>query len=156
MIAILALLLLATAVQTLIPLISGSLTIANPYLAILVTLAMRSDKMGGVLWGAALGAASDAYFSPFIGFHGLTFSILGYCLGYLGSKLLVQGGAPMALFAWVSYILDAAGVAGLYLLLGLPLAGPIWVPVLLGSLLTAALAAIFEPAARKLYPKDTR
>lgn len=154
LIPVLVLLLLAAGVQTLIPLISGDLTIANPYLAVLVPLAMRSGKMGGVLWGAILGTVSDAYFSPFVGFHGLAFCVLGYVLGWMGGKLLIGGILPMAIFAWAAYVLDAAAVAGLYLLLGLPLASPFWVFVLLGSLITAALTALFEPVARRLYRKD--
>jgi rod shape-determining protein MreD len=149
----LLLLLLAAGVQTLIPLISGDLTIANPYLAVLVTLAMRSGKMGGVLWGALLGVVSDAYFSPFVGFHGLTFCILGYALGWLGTKLLIGGVFPMAFFSWMATILDGAAVAGLFLLLGLPLASGFWIQILLGSLITAALTALYEPLARRLFRK---
>lgn len=156
LIPILLVLLLSVAVQTLIPLISGSLTIANPYLAVLVLLAMRSGTMGGVLWGAFLGTVSDAYFSPFVGFHGLTFCVIGYALGYLGSKLLLQGVLPIAFFAWCAYLADSASVAGLYQLLGLPLAAPFWVPVLLGSLITAGLAALFELVARRIFPKGPR
>lgn len=156
LIPILLLLLLSAGVQTLIPLVSGFLTIANPYLAVLVLLAMRSGKMGGVLWGALLGTVSDAYFSPFVGFHGFTFCIIGYVLGYIGSKLLVQGVLPIAFFAWCAYLADSATVAGLYQLLGLPLATPFWVPVLLGSMITAGLAALFELVARRIFPKDSR
>jgi len=152
----LLLLLLTVGIQTVLPLVSDSLTIANPYLALLVTLAMRSGRMGGVLWGAGLGIVSDAYFSPFLGFHGLSFCILGYLLGWLGSKLLVQGVLPMALFALCAYAVDSAAVAGLYLLLGLPLASPLWIPVLLGALITAGLQAFLEPIARRLYRKDSR
>ncbi len=152
----LVLLLLAVGLQTLIPLVSGSLTIANPFLALLVSLAMRTGRMGGVLWGAGLGLVSDAYFSPFLGFHGLSFCILGYLLGWLGSKLLVQSVLPMFLFTLFASVLDSAAVAGLYLLLGLPLASPLWIPVLLGSILTALIEAILEPVARRLYRKDLR
>lgn len=148
------LLLAAVLVQTLLPLISGGLTIANPYLALLVVLALRTGKLGGVLWGAALGALSDAYFLPYVGFHGLAFTVVGYLLGWLGSQLLIQGVLPVACFAVGAHLLDAALVAGLYLLLGLPLASPLWVPALGGSLLTGALAAFFEPAARRFYPKE--
>lgn len=153
LIPVLILVLIAVGVQTLIPLISGDLTIANPYLAVLVTLGMRTGRMGGVLWGAVLGLVSDAYFSPYIGFHGLTFCLIGYILGWLGSKLLVSGVLPMALFAWGAYVVDAGSVAGLYRLLGLPLASPFWIPVLLGSILTAAFAAVFEIPARRLFKK---
>jgi rod shape-determining protein MreD len=152
----LLLLLLAVGIQTLIPLASGSLTIANPFLALLVTLSMRSGRMGGVLWGAALGLLSDAYYSPFLGFHGLSFCLLGYLLGWLGSKLLVQGVLPMTLFTLCASVLDAGAVAGLYVLLGLPLASPLWVPVLLGSILTALIEALIEPVARRLYRGDRR
>ncbi len=152
----LALLLTAVAVQTLLPLASGDLTIANPYLALLVVLALRTGKMGGVLWGAALGVLSDAYFLPYVGFHGLAFTLAGYLLGWLGSKLLIQGVLPVACFAVGAHLLDVALVTGLYLLLGLPLASPIWLPGLLGSLITGAMAALFEPAARRFYPREAR
>ncbi len=153
LIPVLLLLLLAVGIQTLIPLISGELTIANPYLAVLVTLAMRGGRLGGVVWGTFLGLVSDAYFSPYIGFHGMTFCVIGYLLGWLGSKLLITGILPMAFFAWGAYVADAAAVAGLYRLLGLPLASPFWISVLLGSLITATLAAIFELPARRLFRK---
>lgn len=156
LIPILLLLLLSAGVQTLIPLVSGSLTIANPYLAVLILLAMRSGKMGGVLWGALLGIVSDAYFSPFVGFHGLSFCLIGYVLGYLGGHLLIQGVLPIAFFAWCAYIVDSVVVAGLYQLLGLPLATPFWVPVLLGSIITAGLAVLFELVARRIFPRDPR
>ena len=156
LVPILLLLLIAAGVQTLIPLVSGSLTIADPYLAVLVLLAMRSGKMGGILWGALLGTVSDAYFSPFVGFHGLAFCLIGYILGFLGSQLLVQDVLPIAFFAWCAYIVDSLVVAGLYLLLGLPLAAPFWVPVLLGSIITAGLAALLELVARRIFPKDPR
>jgi rod shape-determining protein MreD len=152
----LVLLLLAVGLQTLIPLASGALTIANPYLALLVTLGIRSGKMGGLLWGAGLGLLSDAYFSPFLGFHGLSFCVIGYLLGWLGGKLLVQSVLPMTLFTLCASVLDAAAVAGLYLLLGLPLASPLWIPVLLGSILTALIEAVLEPVARRLYRRGPR
>jgi rod shape-determining protein MreD len=153
-ITVLLLVLAAVTLQTLLPLVSGVLTIANPYLALLVVLALRTGKMGGVLWGAALGVLSDAYFLPYVGFHGLAFTLVGYLVGWLGSKLLIQGVFAVVIFTLGAHLLDAGIVAGLYLLLGLPLATPILVPALLGSLLTAGLAALFEPVAGRFYPQE--
>jgi rod shape-determining protein MreD len=153
-IASLLLLLMAVAVQTLLPLVSGRLTIANPFLALLTVLALRGGKLSGLLWGAFLGALCDAYFLPYVGFHGTAFTLLGYLLGWIGSKVMLQGVVPLAFFGWASYIVDAGLVALLYLLLGLPLAAPFLVPVLLGSLVTGLMAAGFELAARKLFPEE--
>jgi rod shape-determining protein MreD len=154
LITVLLLVLAAVTLQTLLPLVSGVLTIANPYLALLVVLALRTGKMGGVLWGAALGVLSDAYFLPYVGFHGLAFTLVGYMVGWLGSKLLIQGVFPVVIFTLGAHLVDAGIVAGLYLLLGLPLATPILVPALLGSMLTAGLAALFEPVAGHFYPQE--
>lgn len=154
LIPVLLLVLTAVVVQTLIPLVSGTLTIANPYLAVLVILALRSGRTGGMLWGALLGVVSDAYFLPYVGFHGMAFTVVGYFVGWMGSRLMIQGILPVAFFAFAAHVLDASVVSALYLLLRLPLASPIWVPALLGALLTAGLAAVFEPLARRLFPKD--
>lgn len=154
LIAVLLLVLAAVTLQTLLSLISGALILANPYLALLVVLALRTGRMGGVLWGAALGVLSDAYFLPYIGFHGIAFCLVGYLVGWLGSKLLIQGVFPVVIFTIGAHLLDAGIVAGLYLLLGLPLASPIFLPALIGSLLTAGLAALFEPVARRFYPQE--
>jgi rod shape-determining protein MreD len=150
----LCLLLGAVVLQTLLPLVWGDLTVGNPYLALLVVLALRTGKAGGVLWGALLGCVSDAYFMPYIGFHGLSMSIAGYLLGWAGSKFLIRGILPVALFAFGAQVLDTALVAGLHLLLGLPLASPIWIAGLLGALLTGGFAALFEPFARRFYLQD--
>jgi cell shape-determining protein MreD len=152
---VLVLLLIALAVQTLLPLISGELTIANAFLALLVVLSVRGGKEAGVIWGALLGGLSDAYFSlPYIGFHGAAFTVLGYILGWIGSKVVIRGVVPLAFFAGTTYVLDAAVVSLLYLLLSLPLASPLILLVLLGSGITAALAAALEAVARRLYPPE--
>lgn len=152
---VLILILITMAAQTLLPLISGELTIANPFLALLVILAVRGGKEAGVLWGALLGGLSDAYFSlPYIGFHGAAFTVAGYVLGWIGSKVVIRGVLPLAFFACVTYVFDAGVVSLLYLLLNLPLASPLILLVLLGAALTAALAAALEAVARRVYPPE--
>ena len=150
----LCLLLGAVLLQTLLPLFWGELTVGNPYLALLVVLGLRSGKAGGVLWGAVLGCVSDAYFMPYIGFHGFSMAVAGYLLGWFGSKFLIRGILPVALFAFGAQLLDTALVAGLHLLLGLPLASPLVIAGVLGALLSGGFAALFEPFARRFYPQE--
>lgn len=151
---VLVLLLITVALQTLLPLVSGDLTIANPFLALLVVLALRGGKVSGMLWGALLGGVSDAYFLPYVGFHGAAFTLAGYVLGWVGSKVVIRGVLPLAFFGGVTYLWDAGVVSLLYLALGLPIASPFLVPVLLGAAITSALAAALEAVARKLYPPE--
>jgi cell shape-determining protein MreD len=151
---VLVLLLITVALQTLLPLVSGDLTIANPFLALLVVLALRGGKVSGMLWGALLGGVSDAYFLPFVGFHGAAFTVAGYVLGWVGSKVVIRGVLPLAFFGGVAYLWDAGVVSLLYLTLALPIASPFLVPVLLGAAITSALAAALEAVARKLYPPE--
>lgn len=152
---VLVLLLITLVAQTLLPLVSGELTIANPFLALLVILAVRGGKEAGVIWGAVLGGLSDAYYSlPYIGFHGAAFTVAGYLLGWIGSKVVIRGVIPLAFFGAATYVLDAGVVSLLYLLLGLPLAWPILLLVLPGAALTAALAAGLEAVAKRLYPSE--
>jgi cell shape-determining protein MreD len=151
---VLVLVLITVALQTLLPLVSGDLTIANPFLALLVVLALRGGKVSGMLWGALLGGVSDAYFLPFVGFHGAAFTVAGYVLGWVGSKVVIRGVLPLAFFGGVTYLWDAGVVSLLYLMLRLPIASPFLVPVLLGAVITAALAAALEAVARRLYPPE--
>ena len=147
-------LLITVAVQTLLPLVSGDLTIANPFLALLAVLALRGGKVSGMLWGALLRGISDAYFHPNVGFHGAAITVAGYVLGWIGSKVVIRGVLPLAFFGGVTYLWDAGVVSLLYLMLRLPIATPFLIPVLLGAAITAALAATLEAVARKLYPPE--
>lgn len=151
---VLVLLLITVAIQTLLPLVSGDLTIANPFLALLVILALRGGKVSGMLWGALLGGVSDAYFLPYVGFHGVAFTVAGYVLGWIGSKVVIRGVLPLAFFGGVTYLWDAGVVSLLYLALKLPIAAPFLLPVLVGAVITSALAAALEAVARKLYPPE--
>lgn len=151
---VLVLVLLAVVVQTLLPLISGSLTIANPFIALLAVLSLRSGKTGGVLWGALLGGLSDAYFLPYVGFHGVALTLAGYVLGWIGTKVVIRGVLPLAIFCAVTYLWDAGVLILLHLMLGLPLASPIVLPILLGTAITSIFAACFEAVARRTYPPE--
>lgn len=150
----LILLALAVGLQALVPLVSGDLTIANPFLALLTVLGLRQGKVPGTLWGAGLGMVSDAYTMPHLGFHGAAFTLIGYLLGWIGSKVVIQGVLPLFFFAVGAYVLDSAAVALLYLLLGLPLPSSLWVFVAAGSLLTGLLASGLEAVAHRLYPRE--
>ncbi len=154
LIAVLVLIVLAVVVQTLLPLVSGDLTIASPFLALLTVLSLRQGKLAGVLWGALLGGVSDAYFLPFVGFHGIAFTLAGYLLGWIGNKVVIQGVLPLFFFGWGAYVLDAAVVALLYRMLGLPLPSPFIVLVLAGSVITALLTAGLEAVASRLWPEE--
>lgn len=154
LLAPLILLALAVGLQALLPLASGDLTIANPFLGLLTVLGLRQGKVPGTLWGAALGTMSDAYTMPHLGFHGAAFTLIGYLLGWIGSKVVIQGVLPLFFFSAGAYVLDSVAVVLLYLLLGLPLPSSLWVYVAAGSLLTGVLAAGLEAAARRLYPRE--
>lgn len=150
----LLLVLLAVGLQAVLPVLSGKMFVAQPLLALAVVLSLRAGRVGGTLTGAALGALADAMqFSP-VGFHGLSYSIIGYALSWLGGKVLIRSVNPVVLFSLAAYLVDLATLALLHGLLGLGLPRSIWWWVIPGCLFTGFLALAIELLARKLLPRD--
>ncbi len=155
-IAILVLFLTATVIQVLLPILPGGLSFANPFLALLVVLALRQGTLAGVLWGASLGAVSDTFAMPYLGFHGLAFSIAGYLLGWAGSRFLLEGFLPPLIFSCAAFFLDTLVVGVLYAMLKLELPSPFLYPLLAGGVLTVVTALGLEALYQRIYPKDLR
>ena len=107
-----------------------------------------------MLWGALLGGVSDAYFMPYVGFHGAAMTLVGFLLGLLGSQVVIQGLLPLFFFAAAAYVLDSAAVAALFWLLDLPLPSPFLLSAALGCLFTGLLAAGLEAVAHRLWPEE--
>ena len=145
---------LAVALQALLPLGWGEANAADPLLALLAVLALRQGRLAGTLWGALLGTLRDAFVMPYIGFHGAAYTLLGHLLGWVGSRVVLQGVLPLFFFSAASYVGDAAVVAGLFLVLGLPLPPGLLLAVLLGAFLTGLAAAALEGLASRLFPRE--
>lgn len=150
----LLLVLLAVGLQAVLPVLSGKMSVAQPLLAITVVLSLRSGRVGGTLTGASLGALADAMqFSP-VGFHGISYGVIGYALSWLGARVLIRSVNPVVLFSLAAYLVDLAAVALLHQLLGLGLPKSLWWWVIPGCLFTGFLALSLELLARKLLPRD--
>ena len=144
--------LLALVLQlVLLPLLSRDLNAANSFLALLVVMAPRRKKEWGLVWGALLGGLSDALLMQRIGFHGVSFTLLGYILGWTGGKMVISGLAAVYLLSLGAVLLDAALVTALFSLLEHPLAlGALLPPVAASAVITPLLAIGLEWAYRRL------
>ncbi len=129
----------------LLPLFSHQLNAANGFLALLAVVALKTKREWGVVWGALLGGLSDALFMQRIGFHGISFTILGYFLGWTGGKMVLTGIAAVYLLSLGAVIFDSAAVSALFSLLEHPLAaGAVLPPVAISAAVTPLLAAGME------------
>ena len=153
-IPILLLAAIALGVQSLLPIVSGTLTVAQPLLGLLVVLALRSGRTGGVILGAVLGAVNDMMVDAQIGLHGVSMTLIGYSLSWVGEKVIISSVNPVALLAIAASISDSAIVVLLHLFLGLSLAKTLWWWAVPGCLFTSVMAVGMELAAQKLLPAD--
>lgn len=144
----------AVALQSLLPLVWEEASTADLLLALLAVLALRHGRLAGTLLGALLGTLRDAFVMPYVGFHGAAYTLLGHLLGWVGERVVLQGILPLFFFAGVSYAGDAALVAALFLLLGLPLPPGLWASLPLGAILTGLAGAALEKVASRLYPRE--
>lgn len=137
----------------LLPLFSHQLNAANSFLALLVVMALRKKKEWGLVWGALLGGLSDALFMQRIGFHGVSFTLIGYILGWTGGKMVLSGLAAVYLLSLGAVLLDAALVTALFSLLEHPVAiGTLLPPVAASAVITPLLAMGMEWSYRRLAP----
>lgn len=141
--------------QAVLTIFSDKMTVAQPILALTVVLCLRTGRLGGTLTGAALGALADALAASPVGFHGISYALVGYFLSWLGAKVIIRSVNPVVLFSLGAYLFDVGCVAVLHALLGLNLARSLWWWVLPGCLFTGFMAVVLEIAARKLLPKET-
>lgn len=152
--AILVLVALALLFQAVQHLLSDKMTVAQPVLALAVVLTLRSGRIAGTLTGAVLGALADALQFSRVGFHGISFTLIGYTLSWVGGKVLIRGVNPVVLFSVAAYLFDVGIVAALHALLGLNLARSLWWWVIPGCLFTGFIAVALELAARRMMPSD--
>jgi len=147
---------LATVAQlVLLPLVSADLSAANAFLALLAVLSLRQKRLAGVLWGAALGGLSDLLLMPQVGYHGITFTLLGYGLGWLGGKMVISGIGTVFALTSLAVLLDSAAVAALVAVLErAPSWGALWPPVVASAFITPALALALESVYRRLAPGE--
>jgi len=147
---------LATMAQlVLLPLVSADLNAANAFLSLLTVLSLRQKRLAGVLWGAALGGLSDLLLMPQVGYHGFTFTLLGYGLGWLGGKMVISGFATLFTLTALAVLLDNAVVASLITVLErTPSWGALWPPVVASACITPALALALEAVYRRLAPGE--
>jgi rod shape-determining protein MreD len=154
LLAILLLLSLTLGFQVALSMLSDKMTVAQPVLALAVVLCLRAGRVKGTLAGAALGALADALQASPIGFHGISYSLIGYALSWLGGKVIIRSVNPVVLLSLVAFLVDVGCVALLHALLGLNLARSLWWWVLPGCLFTGFMAVVLELAARKLLPRE--
>lgn len=127
-------------IQALLLVLPGDLTVANPFLALLVVLALKQGKTSGIVWGFILGVTFDALTMPHVGFHGVAFTVSGYFLGWVGTRFLLRGYIPLFLFTLAAYFLDGLIVACLFLLFETTMPSPLALPVVVGAVVTAVMA----------------
>ncbi|MEJ2367481.1 MAG: rod shape-determining protein MreD [Acidobacteriota bacterium] len=133
---------LALGLQLLLfPLFTRNLNSVNAFLALLVVMALRYKKLGGVICGAALGGLSDILFMQHLGYHGIAFTIVGYLLGLISNKMVIRGLGPVFLFTLLACLLEAGMVTLLYTLFehALPWSA-LWPPIAVSCALTPFLA----------------
>lgn len=139
----------------LLPLVSRDLNSANAFLALLVVVSLRQRRLAGVLWGAALGGLSDLLLMQHVGYHGATFTVLGYALGWLGGKMVISGFAALFALTAAAVVLDAAAVTLLFTLLErAPSWDTLWLPVGISALVTPLAAVGLERLYRQLLPGE--
>jgi len=141
------------AVQVSMALISAELLVANPLLALLVVLSLRHGKVGGILWGAALGLLTDLNLPP-LGYHGISMCLVGYFVAWLGGNMVIRGPGAVAFLTLLFYAADLGVVTFLHLLLGQALAPSLWLPVIPAGLFTAAIAMALEALAERLARRE--
>lgn len=139
----------------LLPLVSRELNSANAFLALLVVVSLKQKQGAGVLWGALLGGLSDLLMMQHMGYHGASFTLLGYATGWLGSKMVVSGFFSLCLLTVLIVALDATLVTLLFSLLEkAPAFSAIAPPLLLSALVTPLLAVGLEALYHRLFPKE--
>lgn len=146
----------ALAVQlVLLPLVSRELNSANAFLGLLVVVSLKQKQGSGVIWGAVLGGISDLLMMQHVGYHGVSFTLIGYAVGWLGGKMVISGFVSLCLLTALVVAVDAALVTILFALIEqAPAISTIGPPLLLSAIVTPLLAAGLEAIYTRIHPKE--
>ena len=150
---------LALMIQAGLSLIGPTLAHAfDPFLVIMVFFALRYGDTTGMLVGAGAGWVQDFHFAgPVLGLSALSKLVVGFCVGLVGSRLLLTGGWERLLVILGAGFMDALLFERLVSFFDLP-AEPISIGLLLGrAALTAILgASVFALVDRKILAERHR
>jgi rod shape-determining protein MreD len=109
------------------------------FLVVAVYYALTSNQVSGMLTGAACGLVQDALFAPILGLNAFSKALLGYLIGSLGTRIVLQQTFPRLMILAVATSLQAVIFFALHLVLGLPAEFPAVQELLLRMLGNAVL-----------------
>ena len=104
------------------------------FLIVTVYYAMTTRQVNGMLTGGACGLFQDALSGPIIGMNAFSKALLGYSIGVLSTKVMLQSTSARMLVLAVATLLEAGILFALHLVLGLSADFPASSEVLAGTL----------------------
>lgn len=130
---------------SLLPIMMKSVSSVNPLLAFLLIIALRENRVEGLVWGALLGGLTDLFLFQHIGYHGISFLLAAYFLGLISHKMVVQGIVPVFAVSLASFLFVFSLTVGLMTIFqgNLDLSS-LPVPLLLGMIFTPVLTLVFS------------
>jgi rod shape-determining protein MreD len=130
----------------------------DPLLLVAVFCGLRGGQTHGMLAGMVCGWVRDVLFGGnFIGVSGLSFLIVGFAVGVVGTRFLLGRPAARATVVFLAVLADAAIVEGVALVFALSLRSVGLQALALRAGITAALGtALFELLDRRVFGEDRR
>lgn len=146
----------ALVLQAALSLVGPSLAhVFDPFTIVVVYFALRHGETAGMLAGAAAGWLQDLHFAgPVVGVSALSKVLVGFAVGFAGSRLLLTGAWERLLVVLGAALLDTLLFERLLSLFDLP-AEPVGIATLmLRATITALIAAtIFGLLDRRVFAK---
>lgn len=90
------------------------------FLLVAVYYAVTTNQVTGMLVGAVCGLVQDALFAPILGLNAFSKALLGYLIGGLSTRILLNQTVPQLLVLAGATLLQALTLFALHLVLGLP------------------------------------
>jgi rod shape-determining protein MreD len=111
---------LALALQTtLMRYVGGGRLVVDVVLVAVVSAALATGPVGGLLTGTVAGLIQDSLSASVIGIGGLAKTVVGFIAGIVGSQFIVAQSPSRFVAFFLSTVLHAAIFMGLYQVLGL-------------------------------------
>jgi cell shape-determining protein MreD len=130
---------------SILPLMIKSVSSVNPLLALLLILSLKENRVEALLWGAFLGGLTDLLLFQHIGYHGISFVLLAYILGFISHKMVIHGVIPTFMLSVMSFLMVFGLTVGLVnLLQGGWDFSLLAVPLFLGIIFTPILTLLFN------------
>jgi rod shape-determining protein MreD len=84
----------------------NALAFFNPYVILVVYYAMGGNLFGTIVAGVIAGLVNDAFSNTIFGMHAFSFTVIGYLVAYVASRLVLRGTLAFGLALAASVIVN--------------------------------------------------